>query len=372
MILAIAYLVFQYLARLLMPFVLALFTAFLTRPLARFLSRETREVRREGKTMVVRRRVRLSRPAAGAIGVLALLFPLIALLGILTGRALNAAASLLSALPGLYEQRVAPGAARLYERALSMGECLDGPLRTLLASAGPTLLSDAGRMLTSFSGRAVAAMTALAARLPGLALDLTVFVIASVFLAADYDRIRSFARRNLPERALRCAVNVRASFSEMARRFLKSYFLLFCITVGEIALGLALLGVKGGGRIALAIGVLDAFPVVGSGLVLLPWTLWCALTGEGARAAGLLALYLWVTVFRQCVEPRLLGRRVGLRPVVTLLCMYAGGRLFGGVGLLGLPVTAAILTDMNSNGVIRLFDRGTGPAGRGSAAAEET
>ena len=371
-ILSIAYLVFKYLAKLLMPFVLALVFAALARPLSKLLSRDTRMVRRGGKTVLVRRRVRFSRAAAGVVSVLALLVPLGLGLFFLLGRALDAAATLLGALPGFYETSFAPGVERLYERLLAMGECLDAPVRSLLASAVPELLTDTGRALTAFSGRAVTWLTSLAARLPGLALNLTIFVIATVFIAVDYDRIKLFIRRNLPEKTMRYAVNVRNSFVEMMRRFVRFYFLLFCITVGEIALGLALLGVERSGLIALAIGVLDAFPVVGSGMILLPWAAVSYIAGDIPRGAGLLTLYVWVTVFRQYIEPRILGKHVGLRPVVTLLCMYAGARLFGGIGLIGLPVTAAILTDLNSNGVIHLFDRGMPTAGEGSAAAEGT
>ena len=369
-ILSIVYLVFKYLARLFMPFVLAFFFASLARPLAKLLSRDTRQLHRDGEIVVVRRRVRFSRAASGAVSVLALLLPLAGGFLFLLGRALDAAVSLLSALPGVYENAFVPGVRQLYDRLLAMGECLDAPARSMLSSALPELLTDAGRALSAFSGRALTELTVLASRLPGLVLDLMVFVIASVFIAADYDRIRLFARSNLSERMLRCAVHVRASFLEMARRFLRSYFLIFCITVGEIALGLTLIGVHRGGLIALAIGVLDAFPVVGSGLVLLPWAIVSYVVGETARGAGLLVLYLWVAVFRQVLEPRILGRHVGLRPVVTLLCMYAGGRLFGGLGLIGLPVSAAILTDLNSNGVIRLFERGIPRSDKGGAAAE--
>ena len=84
------------------------------------------------------------------------------------------------------------------------------------------------------------------------------------------------------------------------------------------------------------------------------------ITGSRSRGLGLLALYLWVALFREIIEPRILGRRVGLRPLVTLMCMYAGARLFGGVGLAALPVMAAILADLNRNGVVRLY-RSDGP-----------
>ena len=43
------------------------------------------------------------------------------------------------------------------------------------------------------------------------------------------------------------------------------------------------------------------------------------------------------------------------RILVTLICMYAGTKLFGGMGLFALPIMAAILADLNSNGVIQLF-----------------
>lgn len=366
LIAAMVYLVFQYLSRLLMPFALALLTAWCTRPLARALSRDTRMVRRHGQMVLTRRRMRFSRAASGVLGVLALLVPLAAGLGLLLVRTFEAAAAVLDALPGFYETTFVPAAQRLYDRALAMGECMDAPLRSLLARTVPEVLTDAGRTLSAFSGRALTGLTTLATRLPAVALDLAVYVIAAVFLAADYDRLRLFLRRNLPESTLRALTRVRASFTEMARRFARSYFLIFLITVGELALGLTLLHVGRSGLIALGIGALDAFPLIGSGLVLLPWAAVSFITGDSFRAAGLLALYFWVAVFRQFLEPRILGRHVGLRPVVTLLCMYAGARLFGGVGLVGLPVTAAILTDLNQNGVIRLFDR----AGE-SAAAEE-
>ena len=95
LIAAMVYLVFQYLSRLLMPFALALLTAWCTRPLARALSRDTRMVRRHGQMVLTRRRMRFSRAASGVLGVLALLVPLAAGLGLLLVRTFEAAAAVL-------------------------------------------------------------------------------------------------------------------------------------------------------------------------------------------------------------------------------------------------------------------------------------
>ena len=150
-------------------------------------------------------------------------------------------------------------------------------------------------------------------------------------------------------------MNVRNSFLEMVWQFLKSYFIIFCITTAEISLGLFIIGVGKPIVIALIIAILDAFPIVGSGLVLLPWAGAMLITGSYVRGLGLLAVYTFVAVFRQIIEPRIVGKHVGLRPLVTLICMYAGTKLFGGMGLFALPIMAAILADLNSNGVIQLF-----------------
>ena len=171
---------------------------------------------------------------------------------------------------------------------------------------------------------------------------------------------------------LRIAVRVKNSFLEMVLQFLKSYFIIFCITTAEISLGLFLIGVEKPVLIALIIAVLDAFPIVGSGLVLLPWATVMLISGSYGRGLGLLAVYTFVAVFRQIIEPRIVGKHVGLRPLVTLICMYAGTRLFGGMGLFALPIMAAIIADLNSNGVIHLFRPASAEDNDSPTAEEET
>ena len=173
----------------------------------------------------------------------------------------------------------------------------------------------------------------------------------------DFDRIKLFIRKNLPEKPLRVAVNVKNSFLEMIWQFIKSYAIIFCITVAEITVGMLIVDAKSPLLIGILIGIFDALPIVGSGMILLPWSIITLLTGNTVRGLSIFIIYVVVVVVRQIIEPKIVGKHVGLRPIVTLTCMYAGSKLFGGlVGLFGLPITAAIIMDLNSSGVFHIFN----------------
>ena len=53
---------------------------------------------------------------------------------------------------------------------------------------------------------------------------------------------------------------------------------------------------------------------------------------------GLLVLYLTVSIVRQIIEPRLVGKSLGMHPLWALLAGYAGWRLFGVFGMVLGPV----------------------------------
>ena len=74
----------------------------------------------------------------------------------------------------------------------------------------------------------------------------------------------------------------------------------------------------------------------------LPWSLLCLLQGDTPRAVGIVSLYIVVTLTRSALEPKLLGRHLGLDPLVTLMTMYAGFKLWGISGMLFAPILAVI------------------------------
>ena len=97
---------------------------------------------------------------------------------------------------------------------------------------------------------------------------------------------------------------------------------------------------------ALGVSLVDAFPVLGTGTVLLPWSLVCLLQGDSPRAIGILGIYIAASLIRSALEPKLVGRHLGLDPLITLMALYAGYKLWGIGGMILAPMLAVTATQI--------------------------
>lgn len=94
------------------------------------------------------------------------------------------------------------------------------------------------------------------------------------------------------------------------------------------------------------IGILDALPVLGAGMILIPWSVLWLLQGNYWNALWYLCLYFLVDLVRQFLEPRILGKEIGLHPALMLISVYGGFFLFGISGFLLGPVMVLILINL--------------------------
>ena len=336
---ALGYLALKYLLHLVMPFFLALLAAAALRPLVQLLTRRFRMLH-----------------GFAAIFVCALFFLLLAAaVFLLAGRAAALLSDLLAEAPIFYVTTLEPALHALAEKLQRFTGRFTGA--ELAGELLPKAVEAVGEAASQLSLRLVSAVSGAAGKLPGLLVKTAVCVIATVFFALDYERIGAFCRKKLPERTLALAREVKGSLRQVLLRYGKSYGLLFLLTFALLWAGLALTGVERGWLIALGVAALDILPVLGTGTVLVPWAAVCLLSGDTRRGVSLLVLFAVIEIVRQAVEPRIIGRHVGLPPLVTLMCMFLGGQLFGMIGLFGLPILAAIGKDLHDMGTLQLFRR---------------
>ena len=65
------------------------------------------------------------------------------------------------------------------------------------------------------------------------------------------------------------------------------------------------------------------------------------LQGQTWKGLGLLGIYVVALLSRTVLEPRLVGRHLGLDPLLTLAFLYVGYRLWGIFGMILAPMLAA-------------------------------
>ncbi len=124
------------------------------------------------------------------------------------------------------------------------------------------------------------------------------------------------------------------------------------LTFVELSIGLSLIGIDHSVLIALAISIFDILPVLGTGGIMIPWSLICLIQGNFILGIELILVYVIITVIRNIVEPKIVGAELGIHPVATLMAMLVGGQLFGIIGLFGFPILLSFIlfkTEKNKN-----------------------
>lgn len=126
---------------------------------------------------------------------------------------------------------------------------------------------------------------------------------------------------------------VRRELSGAGIAYVKTQIILVLLVSMVCTIGLAVIHNPYAMLFGVAIGIFDAFPVLGSGLILVPWAVVSFIRGKILAGAVLLTLYGICQFIREYLEPKLLGGKMGIRPIQSLMSVYVGYELFGILGL---------------------------------------
>ena len=333
-ILGLIFLGFKFVLPLLMPFLLAfIFSVLLRTPANRIADK-----------------LKINRRLVSAI-LVTLFFILLAVLALFIGSELfNFARTSVSQ----FNTVIIPTVESLTETASRLTSHLDPNVVSVLEDLVNSVLLSHRAKVAEFSTRLV---TGIMSGLPSGFLNVLFMMIATYFISLDFGLLRWAVARRIKEENYNKIIAGLNYCKTTVGRMLRSYILIMFITFLEQAIGLTILGVEYSILIAMAIAVFDILPVVGSGTIMLPWATVALITGDIRRGLGLLILYVIITVIRQIIEPRIVGGHVGLHPLLTLMSMFVGLRVFGGLGLLGLPILCAVLVGLERDGIITLFPK---------------
>lgn len=120
--------------------------------------------------------------------------------------------------------------------------------------------------------------------------------------------------------------------------YLRAQLIILTLTIVFTTTGLFLIKQPYSLLIGTAIGLLDALPFFGSGLVLLPMALFQLISGDFLHSAILLTVYVTNSATRDILEPKLIGKRLRIPSIYILGAIYIGFCLFGVKGILFGPL----------------------------------
>ena len=178
--------------------------------------------------------------------------------------------------------------------------------------------------------------------------------IVTIYLSMDLYRILSRIKAVLPSDIY---IPLKRGITKLRRVINVEMILIGATTIATI-LGLYLLGVNEPLTVGIICGILDILPIVGPGMLFIPWAIYAFFCGKVFLAVGILVLFILIGILRQLMEAKYVGGSLQVHPVTTLFSLYAGVMLYGAWGIVLGPVMVLFiqeLLDINFEGRKRLL-----------------
>ncbi len=324
------YLSFRYLLTLILPFIIAYFLAWIIRPV----------------TEAMYRRLKIPRIVGGTAALLLLFAVFGTGLFMLINILLKQTITLIKNLP-IYMDLISVRLDTICSRCDRVFELDYGTVR---AYVDDNIMESVNKLSDGLMPKLTQQTLHIAIWIVGLLGILLIILVAAVLIAKD----QSEMHRKLAEVRLYKEIHkVTQRLSEAGMAYLRSQWIIMIIVAAVCILGLSLLHNNYAFLIGIGIAFMDALPVLGSFLVLVPWAIISLIRGNIYEAAILITIYLVCQIIREILEPKLIGNRIGVKPLFTLIAIYVGVKLFSVAGFIlgpvGLIVIQTVYQVVNDN-----------------------
>lgn len=181
----------------------------------------------------------------------------------------------------------------------------------------------------------------------GVAGFLAISCIAVFLLEKDYTKFVEWVKG---EESFRFLWSVLEGVLSYLITFFKAQGVILLVIAVLCSVVLCVAGVEGGIFFGILAGILDMLPFVGTGIVLVPLSVWQLLGGHYVRTIVCLALYGSCVLTRELLEPKLIGKETGVAPILILFAVYAGMKLFGVSGIIKGPLALIVIFEILKSG----------------------
>lgn len=207
------------------------------------------------------------------------------------------------------------------------------------------------------SGTVLPGIAKTASFMPNVLLFIIATAVSTYFISSDYDNIKSFMLRALKPSTYEKIIRTKKLLFSSLFGWLRAQLILGSINFCVLTFGFLILRIQYALLLALCIALIDMLPVLGCGTVLIPWSVICIINGDYKKAIGIAVVYGATGIMRNSLESKIVGKQIGLHPLVTLMSIYVGFMLFGILGMFLVPVAVLVLVQFNEWGYIKLWQK---------------
>lgn len=292
-------------------------------------------------------RLKMKRWLASGIGVGSVFLLLLALMVLLTALLLRQAGKITDLVPEL-AQGVQLGMGSLEDWLLRSASAAPQNVRSVITKTVTGFFSDGNALVGQVAGTLPRILSRIFGHVTSLIFSLATAVLAAFMISGRLPFLRRWASQKLPDTWRKQYLPALKGLRKVITGWLMAQLKLTLVVMVLLAVSFWLLKIPHSLFWAGIIALVDALPVLGCGVVLVPWSLICFLQGQKLQGIGLLGTFALAWLARNLLEPKILGKELGLDPLVTLLAIYAGFRLLGLPGMILAPLVALILTKFTS------------------------
>lgn len=170
-------------------------------------------------------------------------------------------------------------------------------------------------------------------------------IMGTIFLSKDMEHIKSSVGKSVFGQEIK---HLWYRLKEVLGTYFKTELIIMALTCGICTLGLFLLKNPYAFLLGVLIGLVDALPILGTGTVFIPWTIVLLLLKDVKKAVFIFLIYLVCYYSREFLEPKLMGNKLGVSPVMMLLAIYVGLKLFGILGVFTGPVALILIKELSA------------------------
>lgn len=208
-----------------------------------------------------------------------------------------------------------------------------GSFTTMVRERGSVMLSD---LQSSLIPKVMMSSVKSVRWIINIVVTLLITSLAAVLLAKDYETIKHALYR-IPDMSV--AIDIFHKIGNMLMGYVKAQGIIY-LAIGGICLsGYFLLRLQHPFQTAVITAFLDTLPFIGTGIILGPMAVWYLINAEYWKALICAGIYFLCVVTRELLEPRLIGKNTGIYPIIILISIYTGIKLYGLGGVILGPLS---------------------------------